>query len=258
LMVARGDLGVELPIEQVPIIQRSITRAARHAGKPVVVATQMLESMIEAPVPTRAEVSDVAAAVFDGADAVMLSGESAVGAYPAQAVAMMDRVAQSVEHDPQFRVAMEAGRIEPETTTADAITLAARQVAETLNAAAIICYTASGSTGIRASRERPDVPIMVLTPVPQTARRLALAWGVHCVQTEDASSFLDMVIRASRVAEREEFAVTGDRLVITAGVPFGTPGRTNILRRTVAVGIPPPDIGRFRGLQRPSRLAYCL
>jgi len=230
LMVARGDLGVELPIEQVPIIQRSITRAARHAGKPVVVATQMLESMIEAPVPTRAEVSDVATAVFDGADAVMLSGESAVGAYPAQAVAMMDRVAQSVEHDPQFRVAMEAGRIEPETTTADAITLAARQVAETLNAAAIICYTASGSTGIRASRERPDVPILVLTPVPQTARRLALAWGVHCVQTEDASSFLDMVIRASRVAEREEFAVTGDRLVITAGVPFGTPGRTNILR----------------------------
>jgi len=235
LMVARGDLGVELPIEQVPIIQRSITRAARHAGKPVVVATQMLESMIEAPVPTRAEVSDVATAVFDGADAVMLSGESAVGAYPAQAVAMMDRVAQSVEHDPQFRVAMEAGRIEPETTTADAITLAARQVAETLNAAAIICYTASGSTGIRASRERPDVPILVLTPVPQTARRLALAWGVHCVQTEDASSFLDMVIRASRVAEREEFAVTGDRLVITAGVPFGTPGRTNILR-IAAVG----------------------
>ncbi len=230
LMVARGDLGVELPIEQVPTIQKSITRAARRAGKPVVVATQMLESMIEAPVPTRAEVSDVATAVFDGADAVMLSGESAVGAYPEEAVAMMDRVAQSVEHDEQFRVALDAGRIEPETTTADAITLAARQVAETLNAAAIVCYTASGSTGLRASRERPEVPILVLTPVAQTARRLALAWGVHCVQTEDASSLLDMVIRASRVAEGEEFAVSGDRLVITAGVPFGTPGRTNVLR----------------------------
>lgn len=230
IMVARGDLGVELPIEQVPGIQKSITRAGRRAGKPVVVATQMLESMIDAPVPTRAEVSDVANAVFEGADAVMLSGESAVGDYPVEAVAMMDRVAQSVEHDAQFREAIDAGRIEPETTTADAITLAARQVAETLKAAAIICYTASGSTGLRASRERPNVPILVLTPVTQTARRLAIAWGVHCVQTEDASSFLDMVIRASRVAEGEGFAVTGDRLVITAGVPFGSPGRTNILR----------------------------
>jgi pyruvate kinase len=230
IMVARGDLGVELPIEKVPAIQKSITRAGRRAGKPVVVATQMLESMIEAPVPTRAEVSDVANAVFEGADAVMLSGESAVGDFPIEAVTMMDRVAQSVEHDSLYREAIDAGRIEPETTTADAITLAARQVAETLKAAAIICYTASGSTGLRASRERPDVPILVLTPVTQTARRLAIAWGVHCVQTEDASSFLDMVIRASRIAEREEFAVTGDRLVITAGVPFGSPGRTNILR----------------------------
>ena len=230
IMVARGDLGVELPIEKVPAIQKAITRAGRRAGKPVVVATQMLESMIDTPVPTRAEVSDVANAVFEGADAVMLSGESAVGDYPVEAVAMMDRVAQSVEHDSQFREAINAGRIEPETTTADAITLAARQVAETLKAAAIVCYTASGSTGLRASRERPNVPILVLTPVTQTARRLAIAWGVHCVQTEDASSFLDMVIRASRIAEREEFAVTGDRLVITAGVPFGSPGRTNILR----------------------------
>ena len=230
LMVARCDLGGELPVEHVPGIQKLITRAGRRAGKPVVVATQMLESMIDAPVPTRAEVSDVATAVFDGADAVMLSGESAVGNFPIEAVAMMDRVAKSVEHDEQFRAAIEAGRIEPETTTADAITLAARQVAETLKAAAIVCYTASGSTGLRASRERPAVPILVLTPVTQTARRLAIAWGVHCVQTEDASSFLDMVIRASRVAEGEGFATTGDRLVITAGVPFGSPGRTNILR----------------------------
>jgi pyruvate kinase len=230
IMVARGDLGVELPIEQVPGIQKAITRAARIAGKPVVVATQMLESMIEAPVPTRAEVSDVANAVFEGADAVMLSGESAAGAHPLESVEMMDRVARSVESDPQFRDAIDAGRTDPETTSADAITLAARQVAETLKAAAIVCYTASGSTGLRASRERPKVPILVLTPVVQTARRLALAWGVHCVETEDTTSFLDMVIRASRVAETEEFAKVGDRLVITAGVPFGTPGRTNILR----------------------------
>jgi len=242
IMVARGDLGVECPIETVPAIQKRITRAGRRAGKPVVVATQMLESMIDAPVPTRAEVSDVANAVFEGADAVMLSGESAVGDFPVEAVEMMDRVAQSVEHDDQFREAIDAGRIEPETTTADAITLAARQVAETLKAAAIICYTASGSTGFRASRERPNVPILVLTPVTQTARRLALAWGVHCVQTEDASSFLDMVIRASRVAEHEEFASTGDRLVITAGVPFGSPGRTNILRIATVGG----QIGRGR------------
>ncbi len=172
----------------------------------------------------------MANAVFEGADAVMLSGESAVGAHPVEAVKMMDRVAQSVESDPQFRIAIEAGHTEPEMTSADAITLAARQVAETLKAAAIVCYTASGSTGLRASRERPDVPILVLTPVVQTARRLALAWGVHCVQTEDTTSFLDMVIRASRVAETEDFARSGDRVVITAGVPFGTPGRTNILR----------------------------
>ncbi len=242
IMVARGDLGVECPIETVPAIQKRITRSGRRAGKPVVVATQMLESMIDAPVPTRAEVSDVANAVFEGADAVMLSGESAVGDFAFEAVQMMDRVAQSVEHDDQFREAIDAGRIEPETTTADAITLAARQVAETLKAAAIICYTASGSTGLRASRERPNVPILVLTPVTQTARRLALAWGVHCVQTEDASSFLDMVIRASRVAEQEEFASTGDRLVITAGVPFGSPGRTNILRIATVGG----QIGRGR------------
>lgn len=242
IMVARGDLGVECPIETVPAIQKRITRSGRRAGKPVVVATQMLESMIDAPVPTRAEVSDVANAVFEGADAVMLSGESAVGDFAFEAVQMMDRVAQSVEHDDQFREAIDAGRIEPETTTADAITLAARQVAETLKAAAIICYTASGSTGLRASRERPNVPILVLTPVTQTARRLALAWGVHCVQTEDASSFLDMVIRASRVAEHEEFASTGDRLVITAGVPFGSPGRTNILRIATVGG----QIGRGR------------
>ncbi len=230
IMVARGDLGVELPIEQVPGLQMALIRAARVAGKPVVVATQMLESMIDAPSPTRAEVSDVATAVFEGADAVMLSAESAVGSYPVEAVTMMDRVAHSVEVDPQYRRIVEQAETRPETTSADAITMAARQVAETIGAAAIVCYTTSGSTGLRASRERPEVPILVFTPNRDTARRMAIAWGVHCVETEDAKDFRDMVDRATAIAESEGFAAQGSQIVITAGVPFGTPGRTNVLR----------------------------
>jgi pyruvate kinase len=230
IMVARGDLGVELPIEQVPGLQKAITRAARRAGKPVVIATQMLESMIAAPGPTRAEVTDVATAVFEGADAVMLSAESAVGDYPVEAVTMMDRVAHSVETDPQYRAIIEQAETRPETTSADAIMLAARQVAETIGATAIVCYTTSGSTGLRASRERPDVPIMVLTPSRDTARRMAIVWGVHCVETEDAHSFRDMVDRAAAIAESEGFAEAGGQIIITAGVPFGTPGSTNVLR----------------------------
>jgi pyruvate kinase len=230
IMVARGDLGVELPIEQVPGLQKTITRAARRAGKPVVVATQMLESMIEAPGPTRAEVTDVATAVFEGADAVMLSAESAVGSYPVEAVTMMDRVAHSVETDLQYRAIIEQAETRPETTSADAIMLAARQVADTIGVAAIVCYTTSGSTGLRASRERPDVPIMVLTPSRDTARRMAIAWGVHCVETEDAHDFRDMVDRATAIAESEGFAEAGEQIIITAGVPFGTPGSTNVLR----------------------------
>ncbi len=237
IMVARGDLGVELPIEQVPGLQKTITRAARRAGKPVVVATQMLESMIEAPTPTRAEVTDVATAVFEGADAVMLSAESAVGGYPLEAVTMMDRVAHSVETDPQYRAIIEQAETRPETTSADAIMLAAHQVADTIGVAAIVCYTTSGSTGLRASRERPDVPIMVLTPSRDTARRMAIAWGVHCVETEDAQSFRDMVDRAAAIAESEGFAEAGEQIIITAGVPFGTPGSTNVLR-IATIGAP--------------------
>lgn len=230
IMVARGDLGVELPIEQVPGLQKSITRAARRAGKPVVIATQMLESMIKAASPTRAEISDVATAVFEGADAVMLSAESAIGNYPIAAVSMMDRVAKSVESDPQYRSIIERDETRPETTSADAITLAARQVAETIDAAAIICYTNSGSTGLRASRERPNVPIMVLTPSQDTARRMALAWGVHCVVTDDVHSFQEMVEHATVIAINECFAVLNNQVIITAGVPFGSPGNTNVLR----------------------------
>jgi len=230
LMVARGDLGVEMPLEAVPGIQKQITRAARRAGKPVVVATQMLESMISAPVPTRAEVSDVATAVFEGADAIMLSAESAAGEYPVEAVATMNRIAERVEQDPTYAGIINAQRSEPEATGADAISLAARQIAETLKLSAIVTYTASGTTGLRAARERPQVPIVALSPVVETARRLSLVWGTHCVVTPDAVDLDDMVDRACRIAYSETFAGTGDRVIITAGVPLRTPGSTNMLR----------------------------
>ena len=230
LMVARGDLGVEIPLEDVPGSQKRIIGTARAAGKAVVVATQMLESMIIAPVPTRAEVSDVANAVFDGADAVMLSAETATGSYPVEAVAMMNRIAEKIESEAMYLRMLETHHSIPEATAADAISAAARQVAETLEAAAIITYTTSGSTALRAARERARVPVLALTPKLSTARRLALFWGLHCVLTEDAHSFQDMVDKACRVAFREEFAMRGERIVVTAGVPFGTPGTTNILR----------------------------
>ncbi len=230
LMVARGDLGVELPVEEVPGLQKRIIRAARAAGKPVVVATQMLESMVHTAMPTRAEVSDVGTAVYDGADAMMLSAETASGAYPVEAVTMMNRVIEQVESDDLYRNLMDAEHLPPEATAADAISAAARQVAETLKAGAIVTYTGTGSTALRAARERPVVPILVLTPKLNTARRLAVVWGVHCVQTEDTTDFTDMVERAGRIALRDAFATGGDRLVITAGVPFGTPGATNVLR----------------------------
>ncbi len=230
LMVARGDLGVELPLEQVPGRQKQIIRAARHAGKPVVVATQMLESMIHSPIPTRAEVSDVSTAVFEGADAVMLSAESAVGDYPDDAVLTMDRIARQIEQEPLYSQIIHSQRAEPEATSADAISAAARTVAETLNLAAIVCYTSSGTTGLRAARERPMLPIVALTPIASTGRRLALVWGLHCVLTEDATGFDDMVNRACRIAFSENLADKGQRIIITAGVPLGTPGATNMLR----------------------------
>ncbi len=230
IMVARGDLGVEIPIEKVPGIQKQITRACRQAGKPVVVATQMLESMISAPMPTRAEVSDVGTAVFEGADAIMLSAESAVGDYPVEAVSMMDRIAQEIEQDPNYPSIIAAQRSEPEPTGADAISLAARQIAETLNLSAIVCYTGSGTTGLRAARERPPIPIIALSPVVKTARRLAIVWGLHCVITQDAADLDDMVDRACRIAFEEKCAKPGDRVIISAGVPLGTPGATNMLR----------------------------
>ncbi len=230
LMVARGDLGVEMPLESVPGIQKQLIRSCRRAGKPVVVATQMLESMISAPVPTRAEVSDVSIAVFEGADAVMLSAESASGSYPVEAVSMMASIASTVERDIHYPGIIYAQRAQPEATGADTISLAARQIAETLKSAAIVCYTSSGTTGLRAARERPQVPIIALSPIVKTARRLSVVWGLHCVVTEDATDLDDMVNRACRIVANEGFGKPGDRVIISAGVPLGTPGATNMLR----------------------------
>ena len=230
IMVARGDLGVEMAPESVPGLQKEIIARSRSAGKPGVVATQMLESMIDAATPTRAEASDVATAVYDGADALMLSAESAAGSYPIEAVAMMNRIIAETERDPRYRRFLNVEGSNLESTAADAITAAADQVSRTVRAVAICTYSMSGSTTLRASRERPEVPILGLTPKIGTARRLAIAWGVHNVQTPDATSFSDMVENAGSVALAEGFAKPGDRIVITAGVPFGTPGSTNTLR----------------------------
>src|SRR5882672_1671668 len=230
VMVARGDLGVELPLEMVPGRQKQIIRAARRAGKPVVVATQMLESMITTSVPTRAEVSDVATAVFDGADAVMLSAETAAGQYPVEAVATMNRIAEAVEKDPLHGGILHAQRTEPEPTGADAIAAAARQIADTLDLAAVICWTSSGSTALRVARERPKSPVVAISPNLSTARRLSVVWGVHSIVAEDARDLDDMVARACRLAFKDGFAKPGQRVIIVAGVPLGTPGATNMLR----------------------------
>jgi pyruvate kinase len=230
LMVARGDLGVEMPLEKVPSIQKQLTRAARKAGKPVVIATQMLESMISAPVPTRAEVSDVATAIYEGADAVMLSAESASGQFPVEAVATMNRIAEEVEGDPTYRPIVQAQRAEPEPTGADAIAAAARQIAETLDLSAVVCWTFSGSTGLRVARERPRPPIVAISPNLSAGRKLSLVWGVHCVVAQDARDQDDMVERACRIAFKDGFARAGQRIIIVAGVPLGTPGATNMVR----------------------------
>ncbi|MEW5834375.1 MAG: pyruvate kinase [Pseudomonadota bacterium] len=232
VMVARGDLGVELAAERVPAIQKRIVRCCRRLGRPVIVATQMLESMVASPVPTRAEASDVATAVYDGADAVMLSAESAAGRYPVEAVDMMSRLIAEVEADPQHRRLIDASR-DPAAAASDvteAVCCAVRHAVASLQAAAIVCYTGSGHTSLRAARERPDAPVLSLTPNLGVARRLALAWGVHSVHIDDVADVDQMSAVACATARREGFAEAGQSIVAIAGMPFGTPGTTNLMR----------------------------
>ncbi|MGI8705811.1 MAG: pyruvate kinase [Sphingomicrobium sp.] len=236
VMVARGDLGVELPPEDVPPLQNKIVASARRFGKPVVVATQMLESMINSPTPTRAEVSDVATAIYDGADAAMLSAESATGKFPCEAVQMMDRIAQSAEGDPVYPARVHFTQTKLEPTTADALAGSARHIANTISATAMLCYTSSGSTARRVARERPAVPLMAMSHSQITVRRLGILWGVYAVHTRDVTSFEEMVAKAKRMALRHKIAEGGDRLVIMAGVPFGTPGSTNVIHVVKLVG----------------------
>ncbi|WP_374284066.1 pyruvate kinase [Novosphingobium sp.] len=236
IMVARGDLGVELNPEEVPPLQKRIVETTRRSGKPVVVATQMLESMIESPAPTRAEVSDVANAVYDGADAVMLSAETASGAWPVEAVTIMHRIAAQVESDPGYAARVHFTQVRPDATTADALALASASIAQTVSVAAIAVFTGSGSTARRVARERPSVPVLVLTPSQRIARRLALLWGAHAVQTKDIGSFEEMIAKGKRMALRHGFAEAGSKLIALAGVPFGTPGSTNLLHVVTVSG----------------------
>jgi pyruvate kinase len=232
-MVARGDLGVEMPAEKVPAIQKRIVRTCRQQGKPVVVATQMLESMIESPVPTRAEASDVATAIYDGADAVMLSAESASGKYPLEAVGMMSRIIAQVESDPAYRQVINASYAPPppgQAGVAEAICGAMRYAVALLHAPIIVCYTRSGRTSLRAARERPECPVLTLTPNESTARRLAVVWGIHSVQIHGVANMVEMTAVACEVALREGFAQSGQHLIAIAGIPFGSAQTTNLIR----------------------------
>lgn len=236
VMVARGDLGVELLPEEVPPLQKRIVNKARMLGKPVIVATQMLESMIESPAPTRAEVSDVANAVYDGADAVMLSAETAAGEWPEEAVTIMDRIAAQVERDEGYLARVRFLETTPDATTADALSHACMTIADTVPIAAITVFTGSGSTARRVARERPSVPMLVLTPSMRTARRVALLWGAHAVITKDIGSFEEMIAKGKRMALRHGFGTAGSKMIALAGVPFGTPGSTNLLHVVTLAG----------------------
>jgi pyruvate kinase len=236
IMVARGDLGVELNPEEVPPLQKLIVETTRRSGKPVIVATQMLESMIESPAPTRAEVSDVANAVYDGADAVMLSAETASGAWPVEAVTIMHRIAMQVESDPGYAARLKFADVRPDATTADALAQAASSIAETVTVAGIIVFTGSGSTARRVARERPSAPMLALTPSPKTARKMALLWGAYSVHTRDVGSFEEMIAKGKRMALRHGFGEAGSKLIVMAGVPFGTPGATNLLHVVTLTG----------------------
>ena len=230
IMVARGDLGVELPVQNVPPMQKRMVRKCRVVAKPVIVATQMLESMIDSPMPTRAEVSDVATAIYEGADAIMLSAESAAGSFPIEAVTTMHNVAVEVEGDPTYTEIMESSRRCERISVPDGIVSAAREIAENTDIKAICCFTQSGTTALLTARERPRVPILALSPLVNTGRRLALTWGTHCVLVESVHLFKMAVVAAAKVAREQGYATADDKIVVTAGVPFNVEGTTNILR----------------------------
>jgi pyruvate kinase len=230
IMVARGDLGVEIPHEEVPARQKELVRACRLAAKPVIVATQMLDSMTAAPTPTRAEASDVATAIYDGADAVMLSAESAVGQYPLEAVEMMDRIIHSTEQHRMYRSIIEATQSDVEETPPHAVAAAAADLAAAINAAAIVGFTASGATARRIAGERPRVALLAATMSVAVSRQLCLLWGAHSVLCEPVQSYEEMVRRATELAKQEQFARTSDILVVVAGIPLGEAGTTNNLR----------------------------
>lgn len=244
VMVARGDLGVEMLPEEVPPLQKKIVESARRLGRPVVVATQMLESMITSPSPTRAEVSDVATAVYDGSDAIMLSAESASGDWPCESVTMMNKIATSVESDASYAARVHFTETLPDPTTNDAIAAAASNIVNTVDAAAIVCFTTSGSTARRVARERPKVPLLILTPSVKTARKMGLLWGAHAVRTRDVESFEEMIAKAKRMALRHGVAKGGQRIIIIAGVPFGTPGSTNVVHVARLIG---DELTRHKG-----------
>ncbi|MEM6780341.1 MAG: pyruvate kinase [Pseudomonadota bacterium] len=230
IMLARGDLGVEIPPEDVPAVQKKIVRKARHAGKPIIIATQMLESMIDNARPTRAEASDVATAVYDGTDAVMLSAETATGDYPIEAVEIMNRICISTENDETYHAILDGSHPHTEDDASDAITTAAYYVAKNIDAAAIVNFTTSGSTALRTARQRPSVPVLCLTQVYEVARRLCLSYGVRSLHVTDVESFAETVEKATALAKSNGYAHKGDKIVLTAGVPFGTVGSTNVLR----------------------------
>ena len=230
IMLARGDLGVEIPPEDVPAVQKRIVRQTRDAGKPIIVATQMLESMIDAPRPTRAEASDVATAVYDGADAVMLSAETAAGKYPVESVAIMDRICHATENDEAYRGIIRSNHPQTEMDASDSITVAAANVARDIHAVCIANYTTSGGTTLRTARQRPDVPILSLSQKLETTRRLTLSYGVQPVHMVEINSFAETVEWATKLAHEKGLAKKGDRIVLTAGVPFGQSGSTNVLR----------------------------
>lgn len=230
IMVARGDLGVDIPLEKVPLVQKEIIKKCNQAGKPVITATQMMESMMNVPRPTRAEVTDVANAIFDGTDAIMLSAETSIGKYPIQAVKMMAKIAQEAEDKlPYEQILSERGRL-LEQKTDELISYNACHTAQSLGAVALVAFTQSGSTAGRVSKYRPRMPILAITPDAVVAKRLVLRWGVYPFQIAKASSVDELFTTAAKLSKELGLAKPGDLVVITGGIPIGVTGSTNLLK----------------------------